>query len=215
MSSLFPLRSEEPPEPADDTRIVDIAEEAADPIVDALAAETTREILAALYEEPAPASEIAERVDTSLQNTNYHLEKLQEVGLIEVGDTWYADGGNEMNVYVPTAASLVLLAGTDATKRTVRETLGQLAGTVGMLGIGGLLVDRLVAVPELASAATTRSSGEEMMAETAEAAESAADPSLLPVAELGGVLTPGVLFALGGLFALLVVVTFAAVRRYR
>lgn len=215
MSSLFPLRSEQPPEPDDDTRIIDIGDETAGKIVDALAAETTRTILAELYDEPAPASEIADRVDTSLQNTNYHLDKLQTVGLIEVGDTWYADGGNEMNVYVPTTASLVLLAGTEATRRTVKQTLGQLAGAVGMLGIGGLLVDRLVALPELAGRATEAGAGGDMTAETATVTEQAAEPSLFPLVELGGALTPGVLFALGGVFAILVVVLFAAVRRYR
>jgi hypothetical protein len=46
------------------------------------------------------------------------------------------------------------------------------------------------------------------------AADWATDPSLLPVGETGGLLTPGVRFALGGLFALLVA-RVAAIHRYR
>jgi len=215
MSSLFPLRSEQPPQPTGATRVVDIGDSEADRIVEALAAETTREILIALYEEPAPATELADRVDTSLQNVDYHLDKLKTAGLIEVGDSWYAEGGNEMQVYVPTAEALVVLAGDESTRRTIRETLTQVAGTVAVVGLVGLLVDRLVALPERGMETMSRVAEEDMAAETADAAESATEPSLLPLAELGGLLTPGTLFALGGLFAIAVVLMIVAVRRYQ
>ncbi|ERH07351.1 MAG: putative transcriptional regulator [Halonotius sp. J07HN4] len=215
MSSLFPLRSEQPPQPTEATRVVDIGDSEADRIVEALAAGTTREILLALYEEPAPATEIAERVDTSLQNVDYHLDKLQTAGLIEVGDSWYAEGGNEMNVYVPTAKALVLLAGDESTRQTIRETLTQVMGTAAAVGIAGLLVDRLVALPARGIDTMRRVAEEDTAAESADVAESAAEPSLLPLAELGGLLTPGMVFALGGLFAIAVVLMIVAVRRYR
>jgi hypothetical protein len=46
------------------------------------------------------------------------------------------------------------------------------------------------------------------------AADWAADPSLLPVAEIGGLVAPAGRFALGGLFALLVA-RATAIHRYR
>jgi len=215
MSSLFPLRSEQPPQPGESTRIIGIDDSDAGRIVEALGSEMTRDILAELYEKPGPATEIADRVDTSLQNANYHLDKLQEVGLIEIGDTWYAEGGNEMKVYVPAAESVVLLAGRASTQRTVKETLTQAAGTVGMVAVGGLVVDRLIALPQRGMQAAS-GEGAAMTAETADmAAESAAEPSLLPLAELGGWLTPGALFALGGAFALAIVLLVLVVNRYR
>jgi len=55
-----------------------------------------------LYEEPQTASDIAKSLDMSVQNAKYHLDKLEEAGLIEIIDIWYSDRGREMNVYAPT-----------------------------------------------------------------------------------------------------------------
>ena len=81
--------------------------------------------------------------------------------------------------------------------------------------VGGLVVDRLIALPQRGMQAAS-GEGAAMTAETADmAAESAAEPSLLPLAELGGWLTPGALFALGGAFALAIVLLVLVVNRYR
>jgi len=39
-----------------------------------------------LYEEPQTASDIAKSLDMSVQNAKYHLDKLEEAGLIEIID---------------------------------------------------------------------------------------------------------------------------------
>jgi len=64
-----------------------------------------------LYEEPQTASDIAKSLDMSVQNAKYHLDKLEEAGLIEIIDIWYSDRGREMNVYAPTSSSIILFAG--------------------------------------------------------------------------------------------------------
>lgn len=89
-------------------------------------------------------------------------------------------------------------------------------GAVGTLAVGALVGDRLVAVRAVTRAAATRAAGgtERLVGMTA-AADWAADPSLLPVGETSGLVAPAGRFALGGLFALLVVVGVAAFRRYR
>ncbi|MFT4949277.1 MAG: DNA-binding transcriptional ArsR family regulator [Natronomonas sp.] len=86
MGQVFPLRSSvdlgdrEP-------RLVDMDDERADEVFGALASGTTRQVLSALHGEPQTASDLAEVTDTSVQNTQYHLEKLRNVDLVEPVDT--------------------------------------------------------------------------------------------------------------------------------
>jgi DNA-binding transcriptional ArsR family regulator len=86
MSSVFPIRSEVETEDRA-PRLVDLDDETADEVFDALAAATTRRMLSALHEQPRTASDLAAVTDTSVQNAQYHLRKLQEVGLVEAVDT--------------------------------------------------------------------------------------------------------------------------------
>ncbi|MFT4930788.1 MAG: putative transcriptional regulator [Natronomonas sp.] len=92
-----------------------------DEILDALSSDTARKVLAALHEEPAPASDLAERVETSLQNVNHHLAQLQSAGLIDNVDTWYSTKGREMDVYAPTNQPLVMVAGESGNEESLRR----------------------------------------------------------------------------------------------
>ena len=97
--------------------------EGSDRAFDALKAKTARKVLSALCEEPAVASEVAERVGTSLQNVHYHLENLREAELVEVVDTWYSSKGTEMKVYAPAGDPLMLIVGGDDEVAVCREAL--------------------------------------------------------------------------------------------
>ncbi|MFB6218883.1 MAG: ArsR/SmtB family transcription factor, partial [Halobacteriaceae archaeon] len=110
MSRLLPFRTPVERE-SDEPRVLGIDDDAADEVFDALASRTAREILGALYEEPRTASDLAEGVDTSLQNVRYHLDSLTDAGLVEVADTWYSSRGTEMKVYAPADSSVVVFAG--------------------------------------------------------------------------------------------------------
>ena len=77
-------------------------------MLEALGSETAREILCALQAEPATASGLAEARETSLQNVQYHLDRLSAAGLIESVDTWYSVRGRRMAVYAPTVERLVI-----------------------------------------------------------------------------------------------------------
>lgn len=103
------LPSREPVET--DAAAESVSLEDAGAVIDALASRTARSILAALYEEPRPPSEVAATVDTSTQNVNYHLRKLREAELVEVVDTWYSSKGAEMDVYAPAADPLCVFVG--------------------------------------------------------------------------------------------------------
>jgi DNA-binding transcriptional ArsR family regulator len=113
MSSLLP--SETDPSPADedggDLRVLPLDDDEAARLIDCLSTDTTRATLAALQRDPATASELAEAVDTSLQNVRHHLGSLREVGLVRVVGTRYSVKGREMKVYGTTEDSLVVCVG--------------------------------------------------------------------------------------------------------
>lgn len=92
-----------------------------DEVLDALSSKTARKVLTALHEEPAPASDLAEQVETSLQNVNHHLSQLQSAGLIDNVDTWYSTKGREMDVYAPANEPLVMVAGESGNEETLRK----------------------------------------------------------------------------------------------
>lgn len=100
-----------------------ISLETADRPLEVLTSATARELLVTLYEDPAPASVVAERVATSLQNTTHHLHRLRSADLVHVVDTWYSAKGREMKVYAPTKRPLVLVAGRPGDVRTVRDAV--------------------------------------------------------------------------------------------
>lgn len=105
MSSPFPLRPSVDHETT--ARLVmELTGDATEAVFDALGSETARSMLAALKDDPATATETANRVDTSLQNVQYHLEKLREADLVAVVGTWYSSRGKEMTVYAPTLERL-------------------------------------------------------------------------------------------------------------
>lgn len=100
MSSPLPLRPAVD-HTARDRSVLDLADESTDRVFDALGSETARSVLASISDEPATASDIADCVDTSLQNVQYHLSNLEEANLVSEVGTWYSSRGTEMTVYAP------------------------------------------------------------------------------------------------------------------
>ena len=139
MSSIFPLRETVTRDDQGGPRLVDLSEETADEVFEALAASTTREIFLALHDEPQTASDLADRTDTSVQNVQYHLNKLKDVELVESVDVWYSERGSEMDVYAPTDESLVMFAGEDK-ESSFKSILSRFVGVAGLLAPTSLLV---------------------------------------------------------------------------
>lgn len=102
-----------------------------DDVFSVLKSETARELLLELYEKPMVASELADRVGTSLQNTQYHLNNLLNAELVAIVETWYSSKGKEMKVYAPANGPLTLVIGgsesIDACRRFLTESAS--AGT--------------------------------------------------------------------------------------
>lgn len=142
MSRLFPFRSSEDrtPEP----RLLELDEEAANDIFDALSSETARLMLHSLYTEPQTASELADHADTSLQNVRYHLNKFEAAGLIEPAGEAYSEQGNEMTVYAPTYDPLIVAARSEERTQSLQRVLKQLLGAVGVLAVLSVIIDQLL-----------------------------------------------------------------------
>ena len=121
-------------------RVVSVDSDDADDLLSALSSGTARRILARLHEDPAPPSRVADQVDTSLQNVQYHLERLEDARAVEVAGTAYSEKGREMNLYAPADQPLVIFAGREDQSSGLRAALSRLLGGVGALAFGALLV---------------------------------------------------------------------------
>lgn len=178
MSSIFPLRDTVTNEDQGGPRLVDLDEDTADKVFEALAAQTTRQIFLSLHEQPQTASDLAEETGTSVQNVQYHLEKLQDVDLIDSVDTWYSERGAEMSVYAPTDESLVLFAGRDK-QRSFRSLINRFVGIASLLLPGSLLAGWVASQAETESGGQTvdelAGSGDEVDAETVDPPEEGAE----------------------------------------
>ena len=214
MSGLLPSRSEAT-DPEGEPRVVGVDSDDADRLLSALSSGTARSLYAALHDRPATPSELAEDVDTSLQNAQYNLENLREAELIEECDTRYSAKGREMSVYAPCDAPVVLFAGSEEEGENVQTALTSLLGGVGALGVASLLVQRLfgsgLSAPGTESssaggAAETTSTVAGFVAENQESTRVAADAA----SQGAGALPVGLTFFLGGLlvFSLVAVAWF-------
>lgn len=126
-------------------RVVGIDSEEADDVLAALSSNTARQLLTALHDEPGTPSDLADRVDTSLQNAQYHLGNLEDADVVRVIDTAYSAKGREMSVYGPTDQPLVVFAGTEEKETGLRAALSRLIGGLGAVAGASLLVQALAA----------------------------------------------------------------------
>lgn len=193
MSSIFPIR---PPtsNPHGNTCLVSINDEAADEVFSALNSSTAREILAALYENPQTASEISEVIDSSIQNSKYHLNKLLDADLIEVVDTGYSESGREMKIYSPCNNSLVLVASDKPTRRSIGELIRSILGAVGILALGSLVINQAVQRIFL-------SYPKNQVLEIG-------NPTVEPISQWTQTALPGISFFAGGLFAFFMIIVW-------
>lgn len=107
MSSPLPLQRPIDHTPHSESAI-QLTDDDSSRILESLASENAREILAVLADDPDTASSVAEKVDTSLQNVDYHINNLLDAGLISEVGTWYSAKGKEMTVYGVTSERLEL-----------------------------------------------------------------------------------------------------------
>lgn len=102
MAGLLPFRSTPDHTPKPQT-VFDGSDDRANAVFNALGSETARSIYGAFDGAPGPATQIADRVGTSLQNAQYHFQRLEHADLIAPVDTWYSAKEREVTVYAVTA----------------------------------------------------------------------------------------------------------------
>ena len=141
MARLLPSQSD--PEVDASPRVVGLDDDDADELLSALSSTTARHILGELHEEPTNPAELAESVDTSLQNVQYHLGRLESAGAIEVIDTVYSEKGREMDLYAPADRPLVVVAADEDETSGVSDVLSRLLGGVAVVGVASLIAQFL------------------------------------------------------------------------
>jgi DNA-binding transcriptional ArsR family regulator len=178
-------------------RVIGVDSEEADDLLSALSSDTARRLLTALHEEPSNPAALADRADTSLQNVQYHLERLQAAGLVEVIDTVYSEKGREMKVFAPVDRPLVVFAGREEESEGLRTALERLLGGVALLAVLSAIVQTILRGFPSLPFGKTGGGGDAgtMTAQSVEASDAAATAAGLP---------PGLVFFFGGLAVLLV-----------
>ncbi|WP_311172177.1 ArsR/SmtB family transcription factor [Halobellus ordinarius] len=107
MPTAFPYHTPVDHTPRKQTNVI-VDDETQTDVLQTVSSETAQQILATLDEDPATTSDIAEAIDTSIQNAKYHLKHLCEADLVEAVDTWYSKRGVEMTVYALSVEELVI-----------------------------------------------------------------------------------------------------------
>ena len=208
MADLLPSKPDTSAVEESSPRVIGVDSDEADGLLSALSSETARRLLSALHDEPSNPAALADRVDTSLQNVQYHLSRLESAGIVEIIDTVYSEKGREMNVYAPADRPLVVFAGREEETTGLRAALERLLGGVAILAVVSAIVQQVIGdgLPLPFGTAGSADGGSAISVQTA-AESSAAATQGLP---------PGLVFFLGGLAVLLVgFAVWYLGRRYR
>ncbi|RLM88177.1 ArsR family transcriptional regulator [Halobellus sp. Atlit-38R] len=193
MARLLPSQSE--PDVDASPRVVGLDDDDADDLLSALSSGTARQILSTLHEEPTNPAALADAVDTSLQNVQYHIQRLEDAGAVEVVDTAYSEKGREMNVYAPANRPLVVVAADGEETAGLSAALKRLLGGVAVVGVASILAQ--VAIEGLPFGAQTGGADGGVSVQTTESTRIATETA----ASSG--FPPGLLVFLGGLTVLL------------
>ena len=202
MARLLPSQSD--PEVDASPRVVGLDDDDAEDLLSALSSTTARRILGELHDEPTNPAELADSVDTTLQNVQYHLGRLESAGAIEVIDTVYSEKGREMELYAPADRPLVVVAADEEETSGLSDVLSRLLGGVAIVGIASLIAQFLVdEVPFGAQTGGGDAGGAVGTADVAAEATEAATATGPP---------PGLLVFLGGMTVLVAWLAVWAIR---
>ena len=123
--------------------------------------DSSREILQLLFNEELTATQIAQKTDISLQLVKYHLNKLQDLGVVKISKVEKNSKSQDMKVYTASKFSIVIVPPklsekTKESKLLVRSFrhIYKVAGLAVATGISGLLSltqlqqDRVISVDD-------------------------------------------------------------------
>jgi len=115
--------------------VLTIDDEETQEVLSSVSSETARRILTLVHESPKIPVDLAEELGTTTQNVRYHLDNLEEAGLVEVGDICYSEKGREMSVYEPSDAPSMLVFGKETDGPRMRKVLTKVSSSVGPAAI--------------------------------------------------------------------------------
>lgn len=132
MSRLLSSREDSSVTRQDDPSVLYVDSEQTKDLISTLAGDTAMSVFRLLTDQALTASELADRLETSVQSVSYHLENLEDADLVEVIDTCYSEKGREMDIYAATSEPKVVVLGTRDDETCLRRAFGQMAGAVGL-----------------------------------------------------------------------------------
>ncbi len=152
--------------------------------------DSSRKILQLLFNEELAATQIAQKTDISLQLVKYHLNKLQDLGIVKISKIEKNSKSQDMKIYSATKFSIVIVPPklsekTKESKLLVRSFrhiykvagLGIATGLSGLFSLSMFQQDRQIPVDDTSqeSFSNVESAKEFEMAESITADESAGD----------------------------------------
>lgn len=150
--------------------LVDLNEPKTKKLAETITSETSRKILNHLVEKEDTEQNIAQKLSFPISTVHYHLQKLQEAGLVKVEEFHYSPKGREVNHYKLVNKYIIIAP---QKVEGLREKLK------GILPIAGIILG-IGAVIEILQMLTAKSmlAAEEKVAAVAESAASKAAPAL-------------------------------------
>lgn len=115
--------------------VLTIDDEQTQEVLDSVSSETARRILTSIHDSPKIPIDLADELGTTTQNVRYHLDNLEDAGLVEVGDICYSEKGREMSVYEPSDAPSMLVFGQETDGPRMRKVLTKVSSSVGPAAI--------------------------------------------------------------------------------
>lgn len=196
----------------DGPRVLDLDSPQGEEAIAALSSETARTLLSELYDGPATPPELREAVGTSLQNVHYHLEQLQEAGLVNEAGVSYSEKGTEMTVFEPAGEALLVVAGKRSVRDRIRTVLSRVLGSVAVLAVA--TVAFAVGIDLFGPDTDDHWSGQSLeSSEVAQMTNDAATTAKMTADTVAHpAIDPVVAFALGGLVVVLAVGVVWAIR---
>lgn len=135
MGRLLPGRKSVSIGPRDDPQVLCLDDDRTRQVLSTLSSDTSQAIFSTLNEKPMAPRDVAETLDMSVQNVVYHLENLEEAGLIDVLDTCYSEKGQEMRIYGPTREPYVVFLGLSEDQPGLRSAFKHLSNAIGPAAI--------------------------------------------------------------------------------
>jgi predicted transcriptional regulator len=121
--------------------------------------DSSREILQLLFNEELSATQIAQKSDISLQLVKYHLNKLQDLGIVKISKVEKNSKSQDMKIYTATKFSIVIVPPkfsekTKESKLLVRSFrhiykvvgLGIATGISGLLSLSQIPQDKQISI---------------------------------------------------------------------